>query len=139
MSPCDGVAECRVTRSGMTRVTLSFVCAAAMTGCGDATSPAPTGDPSGAYAYLARIGLTPVVEGRVTFVVAGDSTITGTWELQRVPLSDSGIAVGPQVGSGTVGGRRTATGLWVDLNPGWADNNVFLALVPQSREALTGW
>jgi hypothetical protein len=121
----------------MTRVTRSLICAAAITACGDAAAPAPTGDPSGVYAYLARVGLTPVVEGRMTLVV-GDSIISGTWELRRVPGSDTGIAVGPQLGTGTLQGRRTASELWLDLNPGWADNNVFLVLQPEVANGLAG-
>lgn len=121
----------------MTRLTRSLLCAVVFAACSDGTAPAPTGDPSGAYTYLARVGFLAVVEGRVDLLVADDSSVTGTWKLQRV-LPNTGIEVGPQVGTGTLLGRRTDTGIWLDLNPGWADNNVFLALHPDSPGALSG-
>jgi hypothetical protein len=107
--------------------------------CGDPVRPTAGGDPSGAYGYLARSGLMPVVTGTVTLLVNEDSTVTGSWELQRVPGSDPAIQVGPQLGAGTLAGRLNASGIVaVDLNPGWADYNVFLALEGESLNALTG-
>ncbi|MGH7416320.1 MAG: hypothetical protein ACREKB_00885 [Candidatus Rokuibacteriota bacterium] len=116
-----------------------FLAVAAILACGDpALSPAG-GDASGAYTYEARSGLFPVVIGTVTLTVEGDSAVTGTWELRRFPGSDPHIEVGPQIGSGTLAGRLTASGIVaVDLNPGWADNNVFLALGGITRDRLTG-
>ncbi len=106
-------------------------------GC-DAPDPFSAEDPSGTYGYLAQKGGADVVAGTVRLFMEVDSSINGTWDLQRVPGSDSGLAVGPQLGTGTLQGRRTASGLWLDLNPGWADNNVFLALFPQQSNALGG-
>ena len=126
-----------------TPVTLLTVVAALMA-CGDSSLPLATlssadGDPSGAYAYLARSGITPVVSGTVTLRVDADSVVTGTWELQRVPISDTTIQVGPQLGSGTLAGRLNASGIVaVDLNPGWADNNVYLVLGGYTPYRLTG-
>ena len=112
---------------------------AAIMACGDPTLSLAGGDPSGAYEYVARSGLTPVVTGTVTLLVDEDSAVTGIWELRRVPGTDTTIQVGPQLGSGTLAGRLTASGIVaVDLNPGWADNNVFLALGGATRDRLTG-
>jgi len=121
----------------MHRTTLSICGAAALAACGDLVRP-PVGDPSGAYSYLARIGIAPVVQGTLTLVVAADSSVTGTWELARVPGSDTTIAVGPQLGRGTLRGQLAPTGVWVDLNPGWADNNVFLSLLANASDRLSG-
>mgnify|MGYP001180832947 FL=1 len=120
----------------MRRVTLAL--AAIFVGCDDAPAPPPTGDLSGAYWYLARKGGADVVTGTVQLLAQEDSSITGTWALQRVPGSDTSIAVGPQLGTGTLQGHRTASELWLDLNPGWADNNVFLVLQPAVSNALAG-
>lgn len=112
---------------------------AAILACADPTLSPAGGDPSGAYGYVARSGLTPVVTGTVTLAVDGDSVVTGTWQLQRVPGSDTTIQVGPQLGAGTLAGRLSVSGLVaVDLNPGWADNNVFLVLGGATRDRLTG-
>jgi hypothetical protein len=112
---------------------------AAIMACGDPTLSLAGGDPSGAYSYVARSGLTPVVTGTVTLLVDGDSAVTGTWELRRVPGTDTTIQVGPQLGSGTLAGRLNASGIVaLDLNPGWADNNVFLAFGATARDLLTG-
>lgn len=112
---------------------------AAIIACDDPSLPPAGGDPSGAYGYVARSGLIPVVTGTVTLLVDEDSAVTGSWELRRVPSSDSTIQVGPQLGSGTLAGRLNASGIVaVDLNPGWADNNVFLALGGATPNRLTG-
>ncbi len=112
---------------------------ASILACGDPTLQPAGGDPSGAYGYVARSGLIPVVTGTVTLLVDKDSAVTGSWELRRVPGSDPAIQVGPQLGSGTLVGRLNASGIVaVDLNPGWADNNVFLALGGTARDLLTG-
>lgn len=128
----------RVYIPGMSRATPLLLCAAALTACGEVAVPVIAGDPSGVYSYLARIGTAPVVEGTLAIVVAADSSITGAWQLQRVPGSDTALSVGPQLGAGTLQGRRTAGGMWLDLNPGWADNNVFLVLLPVVSTALAG-
>ena len=122
----------------MRRTLFSLIGAGALSACGGLLGPSSGGDPSGVYSYLAKIGKAPVVEGRLTLVVTDDSSVTGTWELQRVPGSDTTITVGPQLGSGTLRGQLAASGLWLDLNPGWADNNVFLSLSTKTADALAG-
>ena len=115
-------------------------CVAVIAACEEPTLlHTPGGDPSGAYGYVARSGLTPVVSGTVTLLVDEDSAVTGIWELRRVPGADTTIQVGPQLGTGTLAGRLNASGMVaVDLNPGWADNNVFLAFSATARDLLTG-
>ena len=112
---------------------------AATYACDDPTLSPVSGDPSGVYGYLAHSGVIPVVTGTMTLQVAEDSAVTGSWELRRVPGSDPNIQVGPQLGSGTLAGRLDAAGfVAVDLNPGWADNNVFLVLDGYTPDRLTG-
>jgi hypothetical protein len=130
------ILENRMLRAHQVTV---LCCVAAIAACEDPTLHTPGGDPSGAYGYVARSGLTPVVSGTVTLLVDEDSAVTGMWELRRVPGSDTTFQVGPQLGSGTLAGRLNASGMVaVDLNPGWADNNVFLAFSATARDLFTG-
>ncbi len=55
-----------------------------------------------------------------------DSLVTGTWSITWAAGADTSVEVGPQVGSGTLVGRRSGNSLVLDLNPGWADNNALL-------------
>jgi len=112
---------------------------AATFACGDPSLSPVSGDPSGVYGYVAHSGVIPVVTGTMTLQVDEDSVVTGSWELRRVPGSDPDIQVGPQLGSGTLAGRLDASGVVaVDLNPGWADNNVYLVLGGYTPYRLTG-
>jgi hypothetical protein len=103
-----------------------------------AVATAPGSDPNGVYAYRATSGNDAVVEGTMSIELHADSSVTGSWTLQRVAGSDPGIVVGPQIGTGTLAGRVVAGRIVVDLNPGWADNNVFLALSGTARDLLMG-
>lgn len=52
------------------------------------------------------------------------TTITGEWDLQQVKTAEN---IGPQVGQGKLRGSVEDNGtVYIDLNPGWADNNVTL-------------
>lgn len=73
--------------------------------------------------------------GTVTLAVATDSTLTGSWDIRWAPGADTTTIVGPQVGTGTLAGRSGAEHGTIDLNPGWADNNVYL-LMDQTDEGL---
>ena len=78
---------------------------------------------------------TAVVSG--TFIVRGEGRdFTGTWDTQLLQPSAS---VGPQVGTGELRGSWDVEGqsVFFDMNPGWADNNVFLVGEPIG-DALSG-
>ena len=69
----------------------------------------------------------PLVAGTLQLVAHDDSSVIGTWQIDWVIGADTTAAVGPQVGSGTLSGRLSADGsIGLDLNPLFADNNVFL-------------
>ena len=72
----------------------------------------------------------PILEGRITFTITGDSLISGEWVIGWAPGADTTRPVGPQVGSGRLAGSRIGNDFAIDLNPGWADNNVFLVARP---------
>ncbi len=91
-------------------------------------APAPTGP--GEYRYVARAtsGATLLV-GTLELTFPDDSTVTGTWSITWAPGADTTAEVGPQVGNGTLVGTRSGTTMFLDLNPGYADHNVFLQAV----------
>ena len=64
-----------------------------------------------------------VVEGTLKLTVTKEGDVSGTWTLAKKGQSDN---VGPQVGSGSLSGKRDGSSISINLNPGWADNNVFL-------------
>lgn len=86
----------------------------------------------GSYDYTARsnggeVLVTGTLDLDYSESVAADGTvaITGHWDLQR---RGPGEDVGPQVGEGDLDGTVDSDGnVWINLNPDWADNNVFLS------------
>lgn len=85
------------------------------------TRPPP--DPVGIYAYE---GFTPGGELLVTGLLAitnrGDP-LRGTWKLSGV---GEPIGIGPQIGRGELSGTLNDGSLYLNLNPGTSDDNVFL-------------
>jgi hypothetical protein len=101
--------------------------------------------PRGAYCYTAfdESG-EAVVQGRLVLVIAESDDantafrVTGSWMFRQLA---EGREVGPQVGQGAVRGSIGPDGqVFLDLNPMYADNNVFLTgtFGPDGFEALTG-
>jgi hypothetical protein len=80
--------------------------------------------PGGSYRYSGfEDGGGLVITGRVTLSVQSNA-VTGTWALRQAGPANGPL--GPQIGEGPLAGALNGSGLWVDLNPGWADYNVFL-------------
>lgn len=102
---------------------LTAACAAQPTG------PAtPTFLRSGTFRYEATtVNGEPLLSGRIHLEIREDSTIVGTWTIRWVPGADTTMAVGSQIGSGAVYGRQSGHQVFIDLNPGYVDNNVGLA------------
>ena len=76
-----------------------------------------------AYSALDTSG-TELVRG-VLFVTMEDSTrLSGFWDLTATGNGQGSI--GPQIGSGTLEGFREGAEIQINLNPDYADNNVFL-------------
>ena len=93
-------------------------------GCAAFAAPLPG---SGTYDYAACDPQgSLLLLGRLTLAVAPDGQVSGTWQIDWAPGADRDTEVGPQVGSGELAGSADAGGLRLDLNPGWADHNVFL-------------
>jgi hypothetical protein len=81
----------------------------------------------------------PLLTGRLVIDILEDSTIVGTWSTHWVSGADTTVEVGDQVGSGTLAGRQTEDGAHIDLNPGYADNNVILLAAPAEKGFAGTW
>ena len=69
---------------------------------------------------------TLVIRGALTIVIEDTIRVTGTWKFEAV-VRDSLGRFGPQVGTGTLVGSIHGDTINLNLNPNYADNNVFLA------------
>lgn len=88
--------------------------------------------------YSAASEGVPLLTGSLRLVIHDDSTVTGTWTIDWVAGADTTARVGPQVGTGTFSGQQLADGtVQLNLNPLYADNNVFLSATV-TRDGLSG-
>ena len=74
------------------------------------------------------------VSGTMTLVDIDSTSDSGTWSFVAVLPSEK---VGPQVGTGRLTGTIQKSSIYINLNPGWADNNVFLQGTV-SPDSITG-
>ncbi|MDD4857177.1 MAG: hypothetical protein PHD74_03625 [Candidatus Krumholzibacteria bacterium] len=65
-----------------------------------------------------------IVRGWIFFSVGESADIDGEWCLDRVGTPGD---IGPQLGLGALSGRLEGSSLFINLNPGYTDFNVFLA------------
>ncbi len=101
-----------------------------LTGCTDLFPSEGGADSGGAVPLPGRYSYsafgeqgTLLVSGHITIAIEDTSRITGTWTLKaEVPDPQ----VGPMIGDGTLEGYIDGETVYMNLNPGWADNNVFL-------------
>lgn len=91
--------------------------------------------PEGAYAYMGydSIGI-KIVEGWISFDFVDSTTISGEWELDKIGDPKN---IGPQVGTGQLGGNVQNSQIYLNLNPNFIDNNIFLAS-PYDNHKLEG-
>jgi hypothetical protein len=110
------------------------LCAAFLASCDEhPTSPATI---AGRYQYTAyNAADSVVVAGLITLANPDSTRLTGSWVLAAV---NGAVNIGPQTGAGTLAGS-TASGVSIDLNPGWADNNVILFGTHSGREIAGTW
>ncbi|MBI3578064.1 MAG: hypothetical protein HY089_01470 [Ignavibacteriales bacterium] len=64
-----------------------------------------------------------VVEGTFSLTINKAGEVSGSWAFEKRGQSDK---IGPQVGTGSLNGKKDGSAISINLNPGWADNNVFL-------------
>lgn len=100
------------------------------------STPPPENDGTFQYSATNGAGKTLLV-GKLVLVFTNDSVITGTWQLAPAPGVQASEIPGSQVGSGSLRGRRVDGKIVLDLNPGFADNNVTLE-ASSARSGYTG-
>lgn len=110
-------------------VTVGMALATLLGACSSSGMTAPGGLKDGVLQYSASsLTGTPLLAGTLRLAVHADSTVTGTWQIDWVAGADTTAPVGPQVGHGTLSGRQLADdSVQLNLNPFYADNNVFLS------------
>ena len=92
-------------------------------GAPNAGGSGPWGNPV-SYSYRAYNSAgNLLVDGTLTMAMEDSTSIVGSWALDQVQASDK---VGPQVGTGKLAGMMAGKSVWINLNPSWVDNNVFL-------------
>jgi hypothetical protein len=110
-------------------ILLTFVMTFAVSACKDAGDSAanalPPGNSPTSYSYKGYNAKgTLVIVGTVSLTSIDGSTLSGSWSLECLVPSEQ---VGPQTGTGTLIGTLQASKAALNLNPGWADNNVLLS------------
>jgi hypothetical protein len=110
-------------------LTIGTALAALVGGCSAGGLTAPGALKDGVLHYSASsLQGTELLAGTLRLAVHADSTVTGTWQIDWVAGADTTAPVGPQVGQGTLSGRQIADdSVQLNLNPFYADNNVFLS------------
>jgi len=106
------------------RTTIFILALLMISGCFDKTSGPDDQFNANYLAYDKSENL--ILQGLLHFTVKEDSTVTGSWEIDWVPGANTSLQVGPQIGSGKLTGHIMDSWLYLDINPGWADNNVIL-------------
>lgn len=76
------------------------------------------------------------VVGTMSLTATDTTSVIGTWAFEGVSPGDQ---VGPQVGSGRLVGNVQQTAISINLNPGWADNNVLLLGTIGSHRITGRW
>lgn len=64
-----------------------------------------------------------IITGTLTFFHDDSLTYSGTWNFRKI---ENPAKIGPQTGTGSFVGGLSDSLVWLNLNPNYADNNVFL-------------
>ena len=64
-----------------------------------------------------------IIEGTLLFEYSDSISISGEWDFNVIGSPEN---IGPQIGEGDYIGIVENNQLWINLNPGWADDNVHL-------------
>ncbi|HDP99766.1 MAG TPA: hypothetical protein ENN22_11375 [bacterium] len=93
--------------------------------------------PGGAYAHSGfdSTGV-EIVTGWIKIIFDDSATISGEWQLDKIGDPKN---IGPQVGSGSLKGNLENNQLFLNLNPGYVDNNVFLTCPYDDQKLMGKW
>ncbi|MCU0645566.1 MAG: hypothetical protein MUC94_15080 [bacterium] len=93
--------------------------------------------PAGAYAYTGYDSTgVKIVMGWTKIVFDDNIYISGEWELDKIGDPEN---IGPQVGSGNLVGSLENHQLFLNLNPDFVDNNVFLTCLYDDQKLTGKW
>ncbi len=93
--------------------------------------------PAGAFAYTGYDSTgVKIVQGWIKIVFDDSTAISGEWELDKIGDPQN---IGPQVGSGTLMGNLENNQLFLNLNPDYVDNNVFLICSYDDQQLAGKW
>jgi hypothetical protein len=103
-----------------------LVAGALLAGCKDSGTAITNHEPTpGVYLYKASDPDTRVVvTGALTIAIDDKGAVSGEWAFEKIGSFEE---TGPQTGTGTLGGSIHNNEMLINLNPGWADNNVLLS------------
>ncbi len=80
--------------------------------------------PSGSYTYLSYDSLGNLIaNGWLQFELIDSVNIEGVWKLNKIRNRDD---IGPQYGEGKLVGSISDSKIWMELNPQYRDNNMYL-------------
>lgn len=103
-----------------TLIILSFSIFISLACSDNSTNPYP----SGSYTYRAFDSAeNQIVTGWMTINFDLENNIRGEWHFTSIGNPQN---IGPHTGNGQLEGSRDNGVIWINLNPDWADNNVFL-------------
>jgi hypothetical protein len=101
-----------------------------------ATQP-PKTSPLGYYHYTGYDGNGyKIVEGRLSITSIESGVLKGNWQFHKVR---NVAKIGPQVGAGSLTGEINNGEIYINLNPGMADNNVHLRGTIEGRRFHGIW
>jgi len=121
----------------MIRWMTTLILFAALAGCTERRSVVGP-DLSGSWYYTAwdTTGAA-VAHGWLTIIREDSSSFRGQWHFEKI---GNGERIGPQTGSDTlVGGVDEKGRVWMELRPGWRDNNLFLLGVMDEETYKGEW
>lgn len=77
-----------------------------------------------------------IVKGWLVLELEDSTQVTGEWEINKV---GDPKGIGPQIGKGTLVGGFNEDQLWINLNPDYMDDNVFLSGSLEETEYSGTW
>ena len=77
-----------------------------------------------------------IVDGFLTIIFEGSNQLGGEWQLDAVGDPQN---IGLQVGEGWLIGTVNQDTIWINLNPDWDDNNVYLDGILQDSSFSGQW
>jgi hypothetical protein len=91
--------------------------------------------PEATYKYIGYDSMgVKIVKGWIKIVFVASNYISGEWQIEKIGDPQN---IGPQVGEGSLVGNVENNQLFLNLNPNYVDNNVFL-ICPYDDRKLTG-